>query len=83
MVEIEEAFGTVAARSQGEAGRSDEAVHPHGSGIALAHHCGLRPSRSRPDRARTVTRRWQHGFGRAYGGGHGDDLILTRCSTRS
>ncbi|MET0297504.1 MAG: acetyl-CoA C-acetyltransferase, partial [Microbacterium sp.] len=40
LVEINEAFGAVVARSQAELGLSDDIVNPHGGGIALGHPIG-------------------------------------------
>jgi acetyl-CoA C-acetyltransferase len=80
MVEINEAFGAVVARSQQELGLSDEVVNPHGGGIAIGHPIGASGNRLVVHAVHELVRR---GGGTAAvalcgGGGQGDALILTR-----
>jgi acetyl-CoA C-acetyltransferase len=80
LVEINEAFGAVVARSQRELGLSDEIVNPHGGGIALGHPIGTSGNRLVVHAVHELLRR---GTGTAAvalcgGGGQGDALILTR-----
>jgi acetyl-CoA C-acetyltransferase len=80
LVEINEAFGAVVARSQVELGLSDEVVNPHGGGIALGHPIGASGNRLVVHAVHELVRR---GSGTAAvalcgGGGQGDALILTR-----
>ncbi|GAA1855074.1 acetyl-CoA C-acetyltransferase [Microbacterium koreense] len=80
LVEINEAFGAVVARSQAELGLSDEIVNPHGGGIALGHPIGASGNRLVVHAVHELVRR---GSGTAAvalcgGGGQGDALILTR-----
>ena len=80
IVEINEAFGAVVARSQAELGLSDEVVNPHGGGIAIGHPIGASGNRLVVHAVHELVRR---GGGTAAvalcgGGGQGDALILTR-----
>ncbi|MET0734262.1 MAG: acetyl-CoA C-acetyltransferase [Microbacterium sp.] len=80
IVEINEAFGAVVARSQTELGLSDDIVNPHGGGIALGHPIGASGNRLVVHAVHELVRR---GSGTAAvalcgGGGQGDALILTR-----
>ena len=80
IVEINEAFGAVVARSQRELGLSDDVVNPHGGGIALGHPIGASGNRLVVHAVHELVRR---GGGTAAvalcgGGGQGDALILTR-----
>lgn len=80
IVEINEAFGAVVARSQAELGLSDDVVNPHGGGIAIGHPIGASGNRLVVHAVHELLRR---GFGTAAvalcgGGGQGDALILTR-----
>lgn len=80
IVEINEAFGAVVARSQRELGLSDDVVNPHGGGIAIGHPIGASGNRLVVHAVHELVRR---GSGTAAvalcgGGGQGDALILTR-----
>lgn len=80
LVEINEAFGAVVARSQAELGLADEIVNPHGGGIAIGHPIGASGNRLVVHVVHELVRR---GGGTAAvalcgGGGQGDALILTR-----
>ena len=80
IVEINEAFGAVVARSQAELGLSDDVVNPHGGGIAIGHPIGASGNRLVVHSVHELVRR---GSGTAAvalcgGGGQGDALILTR-----
>lgn len=80
LVEINEAFGAVVARSQAELGLSDDVVNPHGGGIAIGHPIGASGNRLVVHAVHELVRR---GTGTAAvalcgGGGQGDALILTR-----
>ncbi|WP_019179902.1 acetyl-CoA C-acetyltransferase [Microbacterium yannicii] len=80
LVEINEAFGAVVARSQDELGLSDDIVNPHGGGIAIGHPIGASGNRLVVHAVHELARR---GGGTAAvalcgGGGQGDALILTR-----
>ncbi len=80
VVEINEAFGAVVARSQRELGLSDDIVNPHGGGIAIGHPIGASGNRLVVHAVHELVRR---GGGTAAvalcgGGGQGDALILTR-----
>ncbi|WP_150957397.1 acetyl-CoA C-acetyltransferase [Microbacterium testaceum] len=80
LVEINEAFGAVVARSQTELGLSDDVVNPHGGGIAIGHPIGASGNRLVVHAVHELVRR---GGGTAAvalcgGGGQGDALILTR-----
>jgi len=80
VVEINEAFGAVVARSQRELGLSDDIVNIHGGGIAIGHPIGASGNRLVVHMVHELVRR---GSGTAAvalcgGGGQGDALILTR-----
>jgi acetyl-CoA C-acetyltransferase len=80
LVEINEAFGAVVARSQAELGLSDDVVNIHGGGIAIGHPIGASGNRLVVHAVHELVRR---GSGTAVvalcgGGGQGDALILTR-----
>jgi acetyl-CoA C-acetyltransferase len=80
LVEINEAFGAVVARSQMELELSDDVVNPHGGGIAIGHPIGASGNRLVVHAVHELVRR---GGGTAAvalcgGGGQGDALILTR-----
>jgi len=80
VVEINEAFGAVVARSQRELGLSDDIVNIHGGGIAIGHPIGASGNRLVVHMVHELMRR---GSGTAAvalcgGGGQGDALILTR-----
>ena len=80
LVEINEAFGAVVARSQRELGLDDDVVNPHGGGIAIGHPIGASGNRLVVHAVHELVRR---GTGTAAvalcgGGGQGDALILTR-----
>lgn len=80
LVEINEAFGAVVARSQRELGLSDDVVNIHGGGIAIGHPIGASGNRLVVHAVHELVRR---GGGTAAvalcgGGGQGDALILTR-----
>ncbi|WP_417564507.1 acetyl-CoA C-acetyltransferase [Microbacterium sp.] len=80
VVEINEAFGAVVARSVRELGLSDDSVNIHGGGIAIGHPIGCSGNRLVVHMVHELVRR---GGGTAAvalcgGGGQGDALILTR-----
>ena len=80
LVEINEAFGAVVARSQRELGLADDVVNIHGGGIAIGHPIGASGNRLVVHVVHELVRR---GGGTAAvalcgGGGQGDALILTR-----
>ena len=80
LVEINEAFGAVVARSQQELGLSADIVNVHGGGIAIGHPIGASGARLVVHLAHELARR---GSGTAVaalcgGGGQGEALILTR-----
>ncbi len=80
LVEINEAFGAVVARSQAELGLGDDIVNPHGGGIAIGHPIGASGNRLVVHAVHELVRR---GSGTAAvalcgGGGQGDALILVR-----
>jgi len=80
LVEINEAFGAVVARSQAELGLSDEVVNPHGGGIAIGHPIGVSGNRLVVHAVHELVRRESGTAAVALcgGGGQGDALILTR-----
>jgi len=80
IVEINEAFGAVVARSQQELGLSSDIVNVHGGGIAIGHPIGASGTRLVVHLAHELAKR---GSGTAVaalcgGGGQGEALILTR-----
>ena len=80
LVEINEAFGAVVARSQQELGLSSDIVNVHGGGIAIGHPIGASGTRLVVHLAHELAKR---GSGTAVaalcgGGGQGEALILTR-----
>ncbi|MGF2948266.1 acetyl-CoA C-acetyltransferase [Microbacterium alcoholitolerans] len=80
LVEINEAFGAVVARSQQELGLSSDIVNVHGGGIAIGHPIGASGARLVVHLAHQLAKR---GSGAAVaalcgGGGQGEALILTR-----
>ncbi|WP_149085134.1 MULTISPECIES: acetyl-CoA C-acetyltransferase [Microbacterium] len=80
LVEINEAFGAVVARSQTELGLDSEIVNVHGGGIAIGHPIGASGNRLVVHAAHELARR---GGGTAVvglcgGGGQGEALVLTR-----
>jgi acetyl-CoA C-acetyltransferase len=80
LVEINEAFGAVVARSQAELGLSDDVVNIHGGGIAIGHPIGASGNRLVVHAVHELVRR---GSGTAAvalcgGGGEGAARFLTR-----
>ncbi|MDQ4212491.1 acetyl-CoA C-acetyltransferase [Microbacterium capsulatum] len=80
LVEINEAFGAVVARSATELGLDPEIVNVHGGGIAIGHPIGASGNRLVVHMAHELARR---GGGTAVvalcgGGGQGEALVLTR-----
>ncbi len=80
LVEINEAFGAVVARSQQELGLSSDIVNIDGGGIAIGHPIGASGARLVVHLAHQLA---QRGSGTAVaalcgGGGQGEALILTR-----
>ncbi|MCA1306082.1 acetyl-CoA C-acetyltransferase [Microbacterium esteraromaticum] len=80
LVEINEAFGAVVARSQQELGLSSDIVNVHGGGIAIGHPIGASGARLVVHLAHQLAAR---GSGTAVaalcgGGGQGEALVLTR-----
>ncbi|WP_417554042.1 acetyl-CoA C-acetyltransferase [Microbacterium sp.] len=80
LVEINEAFGAVVARSQQELGLSSDIVNVHGGGIAIGHPIGVSGTRLIVHLAHELAKR---GSGTAVaalcgGGGQGEALVLTR-----
>jgi acetyl-CoA C-acetyltransferase len=80
IIEINEAFGAVVARSQAGLGLPDDVVNIHGGGIAIGHPIGASGNRLVVHAVHELVRR---GSGTAAvalcgGGGQGDALILTR-----
>ncbi|MBS1907691.1 MAG: acetyl-CoA C-acetyltransferase [Actinobacteria bacterium] len=80
LVEINEAFGAVVARSETALGLDPEIVNVHGGGIAIGHPIGASGNRLAVHIAHELVRR---GSGTAVvalcgGGGQGEALILTR-----
>ncbi|MGN7948018.1 acetyl-CoA C-acetyltransferase [Microbacterium sp. 22215] len=80
LVEINEAFGAVVARSQVELGLSSEIVNIHGGGIAIGHPIGASGTRLVVHAAHELARRGRGtaAVGLCGGGGQGEALILTR-----
>jgi acetyl-CoA C-acetyltransferase len=80
LVEINEAFGAVVARSQAELGLSDDVVNPHGGGIAIGHPIGASGNRLVVHAVHELVRRdgGTAAVALCGGGGQGDALILTR-----
>ncbi|MBS1672341.1 MAG: acetyl-CoA C-acetyltransferase [Actinobacteria bacterium] len=80
LVEINEAFGAVVARSESALGLDPEIVNVHGGGIAIGHPIGTSGNRLVVHLAHELVRR---GSGTAVaalcgGGGQGEALIITR-----
>ncbi len=80
LVEINEAFGAVVARSQTELGLSDDVVNIHGGGIAIGHPIGASGARLVVHAVHELVRRGSGtaAVGLCGGGGQGEALILTR-----
>ena len=80
LVEINEAFGAVVARSQTELGVSSDIVNIHGGGIAIGHPIGASGNRLVVHMAHELARRGSGtvAVGPCGGGGQGEALILTR-----
>lgn len=80
LVEINEAFGAVVARSQSELGVSPDIVNIHGGGIAVGHPIGVSGNRLVVHIAHELVRRGSGtvAVGLCGGGGQGEALILTR-----
>lgn len=79
IVEINEAFGAVVARSQVELGLDTEIVNVHGGGIAIGHPIGASGNRLVVHVAHELARRGggTAAVGLCGGGGQGEALILT------
>jgi len=80
LVEINEAFGAVVARSEVELGISSDIVNIHGGGIAIGHPIGVSGNRLVVHMAHELVRRGSGtvAVGLCGGGGQGEALILTR-----
>jgi acetyl-CoA C-acetyltransferase len=80
LVEINEAFGAVVARSQVELGLDEGIVNIHGGGIAIGHPIGASGNRLVVPVAHELARRGRGtaAVGLCGGGGQGEALILTR-----
>lgn len=80
LVEINEAFGAVVARSQQELGLDEGIVNIHGGGIAIGHPIGASGARLVVHAAHELARRGggTAAVGLCGGGGQGEALILTR-----
>lgn len=80
LVEINEAFGAVVARSQNELGLSVDVVNIHGGGIAIGHPIGASGNRLVVHMTHELSRRGSGtvAVGLCGGGGQGEALILTR-----
>ncbi|MCV0333435.1 acetyl-CoA C-acetyltransferase [Microbacterium sp.] len=80
LVEINEAFGAVVARSQEELGLDEGVVNIHGGGIAIGHPIGASGNRLVVHVAHELARRGggTAAVGLCGGGGQGEALILTR-----
>jgi len=79
IVEINEAFGAVVARSQAELGLGDDVVNVHGGGIAIGHPIGASGARLVVHAVHELGRRGSGtaAVGLCGGGGQGEALILT------
>ncbi|SBS70480.1 acetyl-CoA C-acetyltransferase [uncultured Microbacterium sp.] len=80
LVEINEAFGAVVARSQAELGLSEDVVNIHGGGIAIGHPIGASGCRLVVHAVHELVRRGTGtaAVGLCGGGGQGEALILSR-----
>ena len=80
LVEINEAFGAVVARSQRELGVGEDVVNIHGGGIALGHPIGASGARLVVHTVHELVRRGSGtaAVGLCGGGGQGEALLLTR-----
>lgn len=80
VVEINEAFGAVVARSQTELGLNEGIVNIHGGGIAIGHPIGASGNRLVVHAVHELVRRGggTAAVGLCGGGGQGEALILTR-----
>jgi acetyl-CoA C-acetyltransferase len=80
LVEINEAFGAVVARSRSELGLDESIVNIHGGGIAIGHPIGASGNRLVVHVAHELARRGSGvaAVGLCGGGGQGEALILTR-----
>lgn len=80
LVEINEAFGAVVARSQTELGVDEDIVNIHGGGIALGHPIGASGARLVVHAVHELVRRGSGvaAVGLCGGGGQGEALILRR-----
>ncbi len=80
LVEINEAFGAVVARSVRDLGVSEDIVNIHGGGIAIGHPIGASGARLVVHLAHELARRGSGtaAVGLCGGGGQGEALILTR-----
>lgn len=80
LVEINEAFGAVVARSQVELGLDESIVNIHGGGIAIGHPIGASGNRLVVHAVHELVRRGggTAAVGLCGGGGQGEALILTR-----
>ncbi|NJI58651.1 acetyl-CoA C-acetyltransferase [Microbacterium oxydans] len=80
LVEINEAFGAVVARSQVELGLDEAIVNIHGGGIAIGHPIGASGNRLVVHAVHELARRGggTAAVGLCGGGGQGEALILTR-----
>lgn len=80
LVEINEAFGAVVARSQVELGLDEDIVNIHGGGIAIGHPIGASGNRLVVHAVHELVRRGggTAAVGLCGGGGQGEALILTR-----
>ena len=80
LVEINEAFGAVVARSQVELGLDESIVNIHGGGIAIGHPIGASGNRLVVHAVHELVRRGggTAAVGLCGGGGQGEALVLTR-----
>lgn len=80
LVEINEAFGAVVARSQADLGLPDDIINIHGGGIAIGHPIGASGNRLVVHVVHELLRRGTGtaAVGLCGGGGQGEALILTR-----